>query len=230
MNAIILVGGLGTRLKSEVKNIPKPMAPIGDKPFLEILMNKLSACGFKKIILCTGYKSEVIRDYFLYKYKEMEISYSNEKKQMGTGGAIKLALDKIDKEEHIFIFNGDTFFDIDYSELKNFHIDNNFSLTIALKEMNKFDRYGNVDIDSNFRINSFNKKKFTEKGFINTGIYLTKYETLKKLPIEEVFSFENDFLNKVHSKYDFGGYISNGFFIDIGIPEDYLKARRILNE
>lgn len=230
MNAIILAGGLGTRLRSEVKDIPKPMASIGDKPFLEILMKRLSDRGFRKIIFCTGYKSEAISKHFSNNYEKIEISYSNEKKQMGTGGAIKLALDQIDKKEHIFIFNGDTFFDIDYLELKNFHINNNFSLTIALKEMYKFDRYGSVGIDSNFRITSFNEKKFTKKGFINSGIYVTEYETLKKLPNEEIFSFENDFLNKVYSEYNFGGYISSGFFIDIGIPEDYLKARRILNE
>ena len=230
MNALILVGGLGSRLKNKVPHLPKPMAPIGDKPFLELLMKRLNNHGFKKIILCTGYKSELIRNHFSNNYRNMTIAYSNEQKSLGTGGAIKIALDIIDSNEDIFIFNGDTFFEIDYFKFKNFHKENDFSLTIALKNMNEFDRYGSVDIDRNFRIHNFNEKEYRKEGLINSGVYLTTYETLAKLPKKEVFSFEYDFLNQNVNKLRFGGYISNGFFIDIGIPQDYEKAKVILNE
>lgn len=230
MNALILVGGLGSRLKSEVPHIPKPMAPIGNKPFLELLMKRLNDHGFKKIILCTGYKSEFIRDHFSNNYRNMEITYSNEHKSLGTGGAIKLALDVIDRHQDLFIFNGDTFFEIDYSKFQIFHKENNFSLTIALKNMREFERYGSVNIDRNFKIDNFNEKEYKKEGLINTGIYLTTYETLEKLPKKEVFSFEDDFLNQNVKKLRFGGFVTNGFFIDIGIPEDYIKAKSILND
>jgi len=96
--------------------------------------------------------------------------------------------------------------------------------------MREFERYGSVNIDRNFKIDNFNEKEYKKEGLINTGIYLTTYETLEKLPKKEVFSFEDDFLNQNVKKLRFGGFVTNGFFIDIGIPEDYIKAKSILND
>ncbi len=228
MIAIILVGGKGKRLQSEVGALPKPMAPIGDKPFLEKLLFNLNKNGFKKVILSTGYNSDVIKKYFSTKYKDINISYSHEETPKGTGGAIKQALNTLEHESNIFILNGDTFFDINFKQMNEWHTHNNFLISIALKKMYKFDRYGCINLDKNNKVIQFNEKQYLDEGLINGGIYLTSSHILNALPPRDIFSFENDFLEKNNIMYDFGGYESDSFFIDIGIPEDYKLAREIL--
>jgi len=228
MIAIILVGGKGKRLQSEVGSMPKPMAPIGDKPFLEKLLFNLNKNGFKKVILSTGYNSDVIKKYFSTKYKDINISYSHEETPKGTGGAIKQALNTLENESNIFILNGDTFFDINFKQMNEWHMHNNFLISIALKKMYKFDRYGCINLDKNNKVIQFNEKQYLDDGLINGGIYLTSSHILNALPSRDIFSFENDFLEKNNMTYDFGGYKSDSFFIDIGIPEDYKLAREIL--
>lgn len=216
LEAIVLAGGFGTRLKEVVSDVPKPMAPVNGKPFLEYLLKDLSKKGIKHAILAVGYKKEIIKEYFKNRYENIEITYSEELTPLGTGGAIKKAL-KLAKEEDVFIVNGDTFFDIDLKGMKEFYTEKKSTLTVAVKEMENFDRYGSLVIKEN-RIIEFEEKKKKDSGKINGGIYLIKKDLLDRIE-KENFSFEKEILEaKKVEKYS---YESKGYFIDIGIPEDY---------
>ena len=161
------------------------------------------------------------KKYFKNRYESIEITYSEELTPLGTGGAIKKAL-KLAKEEDVFIVNGDTFFDIDLKRMKEFHTENKSILTVTVKEMENFDRYGSLIIKGN-KIIEFEEKKKKAKGKINGGIYLIKKDLLNRVE-KENFSFEKEVLeDKKIEKYS---YESEGYFIDIGIPEDYFKIRK----
>lgn len=220
MEAIILAGGFGTRLRSVVADLPKPMAPINGKPFLEILLDDLGKKEIDKIVLAVGYKKEIIKNYFKDRYKNIEILYSEEAEPLGTGGAIKKAL-KLVEEEQIFIINGDTFFDVDYKEMFEFHCINDSQLTLAVKKMEKFDRYGSIKIQQK-KIISFEEKKYVEEGYINGGVYLINKNIFKEIE-EETFSFEKNILENKNFYIQKWAYFSDGYFIDIGIPEDYSR-------
>ena len=221
MEAIVLAGGFGTRLKEVVSDVPKPMALVNGKPFLEYLLKDLSKKGIKHVILAVGYKKEIIKEYFKNKYEDIEITYSEELVPLGTGGAIKKAL-KLVKEEDVFIVNGDTFFDVDLKKMKKFHTENKSILTVAIKEMENFDRYGSLVIKEN-RIIEFEEKKKKDKGKINGGIYLIKKDLLSRVE-KENFSFEKEVLED--KKIEKHSYESEGYFIDIGIPEDYYLFKK----
>lgn len=223
MECIILAGGMGTRLRSVVSDVPKCMAPVAGKPFLYYLFTTLIESGFTHIILSLGYKHEVIEEWIASSSFPIAISSVTEDTPLGTGGAVKLALSHANEEE-IFILNGDTFFEVDFMDMLALHKKNRSAATLALKEMRQFDRYGVVDIEvpSN-RILRFHEKLYCESGLINGGIYLINRRELDGYPAK--FSLEKDFFEKQVSSSTLSGYISNGYFIDIGIPEDYERAQ-----
>lgn len=223
MEAIVLAGGFGTRLSTVVSDVPKPMAPINGRPFLEYLLDDLNEKGISRVILAVGYKKEIIKSYFKKKYKNIDIIYSNEDIPLGTGGAIKKAL-ILAEDENIFIINGDTFFDVNLKEMYQFHKKNNSKLTLAIKEMEKFDRYGSLILEGD-KIIKFEEKKYVDKGYINGGIYLINKELLKKEE-KENFSFEKEILENEKFMIEKYGYEAEGYFIDIGIPQDYYKFEK----
>ncbi|MBX0578367.1 nucleotidyltransferase family protein [Campylobacter jejuni] len=214
MQAIILCGGLGTRLKSVIKDIPKPMAPINNKPFLEFIFEYLKKQGIKEIILAVSYKYEVIQEYFKDEFLGIKIKYSIEKEPLGTGGAIKEALKFIKNE--LYVLNGDTFFDIDLSKLK---LDKS-KICLALKQMNDFDRYGTINIDKHGLVISFKEKVFKKQGLINGGIYFLNKDIFNDFTLQEKFSFE-EFLQENYKKLKARACIFDDYFIDIGVPSDY---------
>lgn len=223
--AIILAGGVGTRLKDVVADKPKPMALINDKPFLEYLLNYLSKYGITHVILSVGYKSEQILNYFENKYHNLEISYAIENQPLGTGGGIRLALQK-SKTENVFIVNGDTLFNIDLQKISNFHNQNNADLTIALNKVTDGSRYGTILVDNTNKIISFEeKKKLTQNALINGGTYLLSKKIFSEKYFPAKFSFEKDFMEKYYQTNNFYGILFNDYFIDIGIPETYKKAQ-----
>ena len=226
MEAIVLAGGLGTRLKSVVTDVPKPMAPIiGSTPFLEYILRYLKKNGITRVVLSVGYKWEIIKEYFGNNFEDIEIIYSVEDEPLGTGGAINKAIDYvIDKQ--IFIINGDTFFDIDLSKMR---LENDSKIQIALKEMKDFDRYGVVEIDIKGYIQNFKEKSYYKQGFINGGIYLIKKNIFEKFDLPKKFSFE-EFLENNFQKLKAKGKVFENYFIDIGIPKDYEKAKRYFSE
>ncbi len=218
--AIILAGGLGTRLRPTIGELPKPMAPIDSKPFLDYILDFLIKNGIQKVILSTGYKSEIIESNYKNKYKDLSIQYSVETEPLGTGGAIKQAL-KLSKSEVVYILNGDTFFDINLLALHNFHFMHKGTCSIALKSMQNIKRYGSVDINDIKKIQQFNEKKPEESALINGGIYLVNTNIVNELPTQNTFSFEADYLEKDTAEKSIYGLTFSQYFVDIGIPEDY---------
>ena len=224
MKLAILCGGLGTRLRSKVVDVPKVMAPIRNKPFLEYLLNFFKKQGVSSFILSVGYKKESIENTFHHNYQNIPLTYIKEETPLGTGGAIVSILEGINKsEKSIFVSNGDTFLDISLKKLKDFHESNDMDITIALVHMKDFDRYGSVLIDNN-RILSFKEKECVEDGLINAGTYILNSTLFDKFNVAKVFSFET-FLQEHTKQLKIGAFVvKNGYFIDIGIPSDYAKA------
>ncbi|EPT6722512.1 D-glycero-D-manno-heptose 1-phosphate guanosyltransferase [Campylobacter coli] len=214
MQAIVLAGGLGTRLRSVVQDLPKPMAPINGKPFLAFVLEYLKKQGITEIILSVSYKYELIQEYFKDEFHGMKIHYNIEKELLGTGGAIKDAL-KLVKNE-VYVVNGDTFFDIDLKKL----VLNGSKICIALKQMQNFDRYGTVNVDEQGIVTSFEEKVFKKQGLINGGIYLLKKDIFDEFSLEKKFSFEK-FLQENFELLKIQTQIFNDYFIDIGVPQDY---------
>ncbi len=224
MEAIVLAGGLGSRLRSVVTDVPKPMAPISGKPFLYYLLRWLEKNGITRVILSVGYKWETIVNRFGDSFNSIDLAYSVEDSPLGTGGAIALAMKKL-KGEQFFMINGDTLFNVNLSLLADFHKKGNHDLSIMLKQMSDFDRYGTVETDENNRITCFNEKAPCGEGLINGGIYIADKSIGNYFPDSDKFSFEKDFLEKNIGRLIFGGLASDEYFIDIGIPEDYKKAQ-----
>lgn len=220
MEALVLAGGLGTRLRSVVSDLPKPMAPIGDKPFLEYILKYLQKNGITRAILSVGYKWETIREYFGDKFENIELAYSVEDEPLGTGGAIKKAMNQV-KNNKVYIINGDTFFDVD---LKSLVLEDDSKLILSLKHMTNFDRYGCVESDDNNLITAFIEKGYRESGNINGGIYLASKNIFDNFDLDEKFSFE-EFMQVSFEKLTISVKVFQKYFIDIGIPEDYQKAQ-----
>lgn len=219
--AVILVGGLGTRLRSVINDLPKPLADINGKPFLAHLIDYLIKYKFKKIILASGYLSDKIEKYFSDYSKDVEILFSVEKERLGTGGAVKLAIQNYDLKNDFLLLNGDSILSLDINNFINNHKSNN--LSIALKKMIKPHRYGTVKLNNNF-IEEFKEKQEIDEGIINTGIYAINPKIISNISADK-FSFEKEILEKIENIY---GYVYDDYFVDIGIPEDYEKAEKEL--
>ena len=224
--AIILCGGKGTRLKEVVNDVPKPLAPIDGIPFLSILMKYLKAQGIERVILATGYMHEKIENLYGNCYEGMEIVYSIEHNPLGTGGAIAKALRKI-KSENVLVLNGDSVIKFQLNEIKKQFSEIKFHSLLILKPMERVERYGAVKTFEN-RVTAFEEKSFKEQCLINTGVYILNKEIFSDKAENEVFSFEKDFLEKEVEKGSLFGMECKGFFIDIGVPEDYAAAQNNL--
>lgn len=220
---IILAGGLGTRLQSVVKDVPKCMAEVAGKPFLYYIFEYLEDKKINHVILSLGYKSEIIIECLSELKYTFNISYVIESEPLETGGAIKYALSKA-QTNSVFVLNGDTFFDVDLSCLLSFHEVKNADISLALKPLKDFDRYGSVEIDENNKIINFKEKQFCEHGLINGGIYVVNKSYINGLNLPERFSFEKDVLETNLSEKRIYGYEVDSYFIDIGIPDDFAKA------
>ena len=228
--AIILAGGLGTRLKDTVPDFPKSMAPVAGKPFLSYIIDYFQKQGIEKFILALGYKSVAIEDYIMEHYtntvrfQRIKFDFTVEKEPLGTGGAIRLACSKA-TEKNILVLNGDTFFGINLAEMAEVHYQHNAHCTLALKPMKDFERYGAVLLNQDQSIKSFEEKKFYQSGLINGGIYLMQTGKFMEEDFPEKFSFEKDYLEKWNGSWPIFGCIQDRYFIDIGIPEDYYRAQ-----
>ncbi len=229
--AIILAGGLGTRLRSVVSDVPKCMALIGKKPFLHYLIEFLEKNGIENFIFSVGYLHEVIEKYLQENYPHLQYKISLETEPLGTGGAIKLAAEET-SQKNVLVCNGDTFYKIDVDQLNEFHLDKDASCTLCLKPMYDFDRYGVVELNNDQSIKTFKEKTFYSSGLINGGIYVLNIPEFLQENLPEKFSFEKDYLEKKVQldgvKAELYGMIQDSYFIDIGIPEDYEKAQKEL--
>lgn len=226
---IILCGGLGTRLRSVIQDMPKPMAEVNEKPFLSYLLNQVAKAGAKRVILSVGYKHEVISSFFGSRYQNMEIVYAIEETPLGTGGGLKLACKQV-QTPYVTVLNGDSFIDVNLNALEKFNKDKvlqGAKISVVLKEMHDFDRYGTVDYSKPW-VNGFAEKKSTDRGFINTGVYIFSPSIFENIGLDSPFSFEKEVLEKqAVIPHHIAGLVCDGIFIDIGIPQDYEKAQSL---
>jgi len=225
--AIVLAGGFGTRLRAVVSDVPKPMAPINDRPFLELVLDQCQKYGIEKVVLAVGFKREVIMQHFGEAYKGMTIEYSIEEDALGTGGGILQAAQLLG-EEPFLVLNGDTLFKVDLQALAQFYTDKEADMAIALCQMKDFDRYGVVELDTKGRITAFREKQYQAEGDINAGVYVLNKQILLDSNLPQKFSFEKDFMEAFVEAYRFYGMPTTNYFIDIGIPTDYAKAQEDL--
>lgn len=232
IDVVILCGGKGTRLQPVVTECPKPMASIGGRPFLEILIERLAKHGFRRFILCTGYKQEQIISHFRncssVSGNDVEIVFSEEDTPLGTAGAVKNAQEHL-RSSTFLVMNGDTFCDLDFREFVTMHESREAELSIALCIKPDSGDCGLVFIDSSGRVMSFNEKTDVTGGYVNAGVYIMNKSLLNYIPEGRAFSMEYDFIPSVLHRPCFG-YVTNADFLDIGTPERYLQAYLFLKE
>jgi D-glycero-alpha-D-manno-heptose 1-phosphate guanylyltransferase len=220
MKAVILAGGQGTRLKSVIHDIPKPMAPVHGRPFLEYLLSNLVSNGIRDIILSVGYLHEKIVDHFGNgRHFQCQISYCIEQEPLGTGGAVRKALLMADCE-NILVMNGDTFVDIDCKDLSAFHKTLQTVATMAVVSGEDASRYGTVKVSPDGHVTAFSEKEATTPALINAGVYVFNKEILTLIPPGTV-SLESDILPVMAVAGNLGAQIQEVPFIDIGLPSAY---------
>ncbi len=228
MQAIILAGGLGTRLKSVVADKPKVLSPVAGKPFMQYIIQYLQQKGVTSYVFSLGYLADQVLDFLKENHPDLDYQYYIEETPLGTGGGIKKAIE-LATEEDVLVVNADTFFDLPLLEMYDAHQATNAICTVSLKLMNDFDRYGSVEMDANHTITSFKEKAFIKQGLINGGYLLINknYYLQATNHLPKTFSLEKDFLEKNIGQGVIKGFVSDGYFIDIGIPEDFSKAQEV---
>lgn len=222
MEAIVLAGGFGTRLRKVVPDLPKPMAPVAGQPFLEILLRALAQKGFSRIILSLGFMADKVVSHFGATFAGMELVYQIEDSPLGTGGAVRQALARCN-EDHVFVFNGDTFLDLEVGDVEAQWQIHHVPIIVA-REVSDTARYGRLDtLDG--RVIGFSEKGTTGSGLINAGCYVLPVSILNEFVLGQAFSLENDFLAKTVGEQRTDVFVTRGHFIDIGVPEDYARAQ-----
>jgi len=224
--ALILAGGRGTRLKRLTRKIPKPMLLVNGNPFITYLIHNLQQQGIKKILISTGYKANYIESFFSNQLlKDVEINCIAEPEPLGTGGALKFASSYLDSE--FLVLNGDTLFDIKFIELDDLISKSTDGIaSIALRHDYDKSRYGQVVTDGKYvvRFSEKESKKLSSGALINGGIYSMSSKVLKYIP-EGYSSLEDDIFPVLASKRILLGKIFNGYFIDIGVPDDFKRLQ-----
>ncbi len=222
--AVLLVGGLGTRLRTVVPSAPKPMAPVGDRPFLELLIRQLESQGIRNLVLCTGYLADQIeREFGDGSDLGVAIEYSKEPQPLGTGGALKFAERFLHGVPDFVVMNGDSFVELDLRQLMQFHRTHGGVATMAVVPVENAGRYGTVHVDSNNRVTEFMEKTGADSpGLINAGVYIFSPAILEYIPDGPV-SLEKEVFPRL---LDRGVYAAReqGVFIDIGTPADYAQG------
>jgi D-glycero-alpha-D-manno-heptose 1-phosphate guanylyltransferase len=227
--AIILAGGLGTRLRSAVPDLPKCMAPVGSRPFIAYVTDYFRRAGIRRFVFALGYKHSAFDDFFRQTFPEGGYAVSLEHEPLGTGGAIRQAC-TLATEPTVLILNGDTFFRIGLEALSTFHHERGADCSLCLKPMRDFDRFGVVERDGEQRVRHFREKQYYAEGLINGGVYALDREKFLREHLPPVFSFEKDYLEKIVDSRQIYGLVQDSYFIDIGIPEDYRRVQNEINE
>lgn len=222
MEAIILAGGAGTRLRPVVPDLPKPLAPVAGRPFLEILLESLSRKKFRRAVLSTGYMADKISSYFGDHFERMELAYAVEQTPLGTGGAVRLGMTHC-SGDHVFVFNGDTFLDLEASAVEAHWQTHHFPIIVAC-HVNDTVRYGRLETGDGC-VRAFLGKGVPGPGLINAGSYVLPKGILDVFAVGKPFSLEKDFLSEAVGGNRFDCFTTHGRFIDIGVPEDYARAQ-----
>lgn len=225
VGALILAGGAGTRLRPMVSDVPKPMAAVGDRPFMEYLLLQLGRDGFSDVIVCAGFMADHLQAYFGDgSHWGMTIRYSIETEPRGTAGAIKLA-EALLRDDRWLIMNGDSFFDISLRDLVAQHEQSPALISMALAPAGDPGRYGGVSLTPEGVISEFVEKSAgSTVRWINAGIYVAERAVLDLIPAGRSVSLERDVLPSLAGIH-LRGFAQDGYFVDIGVPADYLRVR-----
>ena len=227
LTAVILAGGVVTRLRGVVRDRPKVLAPVGGRPFLAYLLDQLEAAGVRKVVLCTGYLGEQIRQELGHAYGNLALAYSQESEPLGTAGALRLAPSRIDDELWL-VMNGDSYVDADLNEFLAWHQEHQYAGSILLTWVENAARYGTVDVDAEGAIRAFHEKQGRAvPGWINAGLYLLSRRLVESLPLGRVLSMEREVFPEWVS-LGLGGFCTRATFIDIGTPESFAEAETLL--
>lgn len=227
MDAIILAGGLGTRLRKVVPDAPKPLAPVNGRPFLDMLLESFDRSPhIGKVVLAIGYLAEAIKERYADTQYHFPVVFSYEESPLGTGGAVKKALHLLSGDDVIAI-NGDTYADVDIGALLKFHRKKNGVATIAVARKQESARYGAVAFDDNYKIHSFDEKSDTSD-FVNAGTLILRKSLFDSVEGGAVCSLEKDLIPEWLEQGVYA-YIHQDGFIDIGTPESYAESGTYLN-
>lgn len=222
---LILAGGFGTRLRSEVPDLPKPLAPVAGRPFLAYLLDRYAAAGMRRVILATGYLGDVVEQTIGARWAGMDVVYSREQTPLGTGGAIAAAA-RLASGSGLHVCNGDTY--LEYSPAALEAAAEGLPMAIALAHVDDVSRYGTVDVEQG-RVLRFHEKRPGGAGLINAGSYFLSAQALASLPDEAAFSFEKQVLEPAVADHRVGALVDTAAFIDIGVPEDFRRAQTLFH-
>jgi D-glycero-alpha-D-manno-heptose 1-phosphate guanylyltransferase len=226
MEAIVLAGGLGTRLASVTHGVPKVLAPVGDRPFLELLLRRLQQKGIWRVILSVGYMASMIRGQIGEEFDGLELAYAVEDEPLGTGGAASKAL-ALAHNDSVLVLNGDTFVDLDYTAMLSAHINLEAEASIAVAEVADCSRFGRVIMQEG-RVAGFAEKGQSGPGQINAGVYVMNRDVFAAYNMPAAFSLEKDFFAPYIKQLRPLAFVTSGYFIDIGVPDDLARAQREL--
>ncbi|MBT2117220.1 nucleotidyltransferase family protein [Dyella sp. LX-66] len=221
--AVILAGGFGTRLRSVVKDVPKPMAPVAGRPFLAHVLDLIARQGIRRAVLATGFMAELVERELGRDWQGMELAYSPETEPLGTGGAIAKALPLL-AGDAFFVLNGDTFLSLDYAALDRTAHAQGCAMCMALTAVPDVARYGAVVVEGE-RVTGFREKGQPGPGYINAGVYRLRRDVQARFPGTANFSFETDVMPALLKDGQVSAFAHTQHFIDIGVPEDYERAQ-----
>jgi D-glycero-alpha-D-manno-heptose 1-phosphate guanylyltransferase len=223
MRAVVLAGGRGTRLLERVRDVPKPMAPVAGRPFLEYVLDGLISAGSTPICLSVGYMAEVVQSHFGARYRGTPIEYAVERSPLGTGGGIALALSDATAGPSLVV-NGDTFLKVDFAKFADWYWQDPVPVAIMLRTVDDISRYGAVRLEGQTVV-GFAEKGGSGRGLINAGVYVVRPEVFSKCGLSGAFSFETDLLARHLACLRVRAFVTDGYFIDIGVPEDFDRAQ-----
>lgn len=226
--AVILAGGMGTRLREVVADRPKVMAEVNNRPFITYLLDQLAATGVTNVVLCTGYLADQVSTVLGDCYRGMQLCYSVEPSPLGTGGAIRQAL-PLFSSFPILVLNGDSYFDLNLLSFASKHRESGATASLALVTVADVSRYGAVDITDDHAITRFEEKGNQKgTGLINAGIYLLEQAAVEAMPPDSAVSIERELLPALIGRGLYG-FPQSGKFLDIGLPADYRDADSFFN-
>jgi D-glycero-alpha-D-manno-heptose 1-phosphate guanylyltransferase len=231
MQAIILAGGKGVRLRAAVPDLPKPLAPVGRRPFLEHQMSYWLAQGVDRFVLAVGYKADMIIDRIGRNFGGAPVDYAVEERPLGTGGALLHALHQLRHDEPFLVLNGDTFFDVPLPDLRRFHDKNGSDWTLGLFPTEDSGRYLGMNLDEDGRLVSFSSPSIRGEVWANGGVYLISPGVLDSVGgrFSGEVSLESEIMPALLESHSaIYGMRHSGRFIDIGIPADYERAASVL--
>lgn len=229
ITAVVLAGGLGTRLRSVVADKPKVLANVSGKPFLEYVLDQIVPTGITQVILCIGHLAEQIQAHFGSSYRGLSIKYSHERSLLGTAGALRYALEHI-STENLLVMNGDSYAEFSFDSFASFHFSKQANASILLTRVNDARRYGQVTLCKNGAICTFEEKGLgQENGWINAGIYLINRKLIQALPLGHIISLEREVFPTWLGKAFFGYQAKEAVFIDIGTPQSFADAQGLFS-